>query len=399
MERKVDKVLNKEQHALANKTRTTDSNFIPLVAVESGQAEKPKKSECERCETVPAALPTSGTLFIAPPLAHTQTTIRTYLRKADIEYNEPFPSILAIPLSGDKLHRLSLELTGTLSASELQDSKSLIVGEGVVPSLFELMQMQPLNILMGRVEGEWLLDMLRENRLVSHFQPIVSSANPSSVFAYECLLRGNEADGTIVYPNRIFGVATNADLLFQLDRAARITAVKSAARHNIRTKIFINFNPSSIYDPAYCLRTTLSAVQKAGISPEQIVFEVVESSEAHDVNHLVNIMSYYRDKGFGVALDDLGAGYSSLNLLTRLKPDYVKMDVQLIRDVDTDVYKAHIASKLLEMAQQLGIRTVAEGVETEAEWHWVREHGADYVQGYLFARPASPPPTPVEVRD
>lgn len=388
---------HKEQHAIASTTRTRDANFIPLIAVESRQTERPKKSECERCETIPAALPSAGTLFIAPPLAHTQATIRTYLRKAAIEYTEPFPSILAIPLSGDKLHKLSTELTVTLSASELQDSKSLIVEEGVVPSLFELMQMQPLSILLGRVEGEWLLNMLDENRLVTHFQPIVNSARPADVYAYECLLRGHEADGTMVYPNRIFGVATTADLLFQLDRAARITAVRSAARHSIQSKIFINFNPSSIYDPAYCLRTTLGAVQEAGFSPEQIVFEVVESSEAHDANHLVNIMSYYRDKGFGVALDDLGAGYSSLNLLTRLKPDFVKLDVQLIRDVDSDTYKAHIAAKLLEMAQQLGIRTVAEGVETEAEWHWVREHGADYVQGYLFARPASPPPVPAKV--
>ncbi len=66
--------------------------------------------------------------------------------------------------------------------------------------------------------------------------------------------------------------------------------------------------------------------------------------------------------------------------------------MHLIRDVNNDPYKAQVVSKLLEMWQQLGVRTVAEGVETEGEWQWVREKGTDYVQGYFFARPGSPPP-------
>jgi EAL domain-containing protein (putative c-di-GMP-specific phosphodiesterase class I) len=70
--------------------------------------------------------------------------------------------------------------------------------------------------------------------------------------------------------------------------------------------------------------------------------------------------------------------------------------MQLIRGVDQDPYKAEVARMLLTMARNLGVLTVAEGIETEAEWHWFREHGADYVQGYFFARPGSPPPTPYE---
>ena len=68
--------------------------------------------------------------------------------------------------------------------------------------------------------------------------------------------------------------------------------------------------------------------------------------------------------------------------------------MQLTRGVDADPFKASIVGKLLEMARDLGVRTVAEGIETEAEWAWMRDHDADYAQGYLFARPASPPPLP-----
>src|SRR5262249_43989437 len=95
--------------------------------------------------------------------------------------------------------------------------------------------------------------------------------------------------------------------------------------------------------------------------------------------------------GFLVALDDLGAGYSSLTLLTRLRPDFVKLDVELVREVDIDAYKANIAAKLLELAHSIGIQTIAEGVETLGEWQWLREHECDYVQGFFFGRPDSPP--------
>ena len=96
-----------------------------------------------------------------------------------------------------------------------------------------------------------------------------------------------------------------------------------------------------------------------------------------------------------MALDDVGAGYNSLTLLTRLRPDFVKLDMELTRGVDRDRYKARVVGKLLEMARDIGARTVVEGVETDGEWVWARAHGADFVQGYLFARPATPPPVPV----
>ena len=83
-----------------------------------------------------------------------------------------------------------------------------------------------------------------------------------------------------------------------------------------------------------------------------------------------------------------------MNLLSSLRPDIIKLDMRLVRDVDRDRYKAGITSMLLEMARKLGIATVAEGIESPGEFEWFRDHGADYAQGYLIARPASPPPRP-----
>ncbi len=246
------------------------------------------------------------------------------------------------------------------------------------------------NDFAAKAQSGWLLRILREERLTSYFQPIVHTED-QQVFAYECLMRGLDGDN-VIYPAALLGVARGADLLFQLDLAARTAAIREAARHGISAKLFINFNPTAIYDPTYCLRSTVRKLQELGLPNNLIVFEVVESDQVTDIEHLKNICEYYRKAGFQVALDDMGAGYSSLNMLHELRPDYIKLDMQLIRSVHQDPFKASITGKLLEIARDLEIKTIAEGVENVEEYDWLRRHGADFVQGYFIARPASPPP-------
>lgn len=198
------------------------------------------------------------------------------------------------------------------------------------------------------MRGEWLLNMLREDRLGVHFQPIVPTANPGEIFAYECLLRGLDGEGALVNPGAMFGAARDAGLLFNLDQTARMKAIEEASGLGLEANIFINFNPTSIYDPKYCLMSTMGAIRKSDLSPNRIAFEVTESVQVKDDRHLRNILDFYRESGFRDALDDLGAGHSSLNLLATLRPDFVKLDMGLLQDVDRDPYRAAIASKLLE---------------------------------------------------
>ncbi len=192
----------------------------------------------------------------------------------------------------------------------------------------------------------------------------------------------------------MFETARDAGLLFNLDRVARMKAIGEASGLGLESNIFVNFNPTSIYEPASCLRSTMTAIEESGISHSRIVFEVTESEHVKNDRHLRSILDFYRKSGFRIALDDLGAGYGSLNLLAALRPDFVKLDAGLIRDVDQDPYRAAIASKLLELAKELGVTIIAEGVETEEQWRWLLDNGADFVQGFFFARPAFPPPLP-----
>ena len=346
---------------------------------------------------MPVPISEAGSLCLVPPLAHTLQALSGLLSRLDLPFAEPAPGILTIPLTPGVLRRLADGLGDALSRAELRDTKSLVVEVGATLTLADLRRHAALSAVVARIQGEWFTEMLREDRLTSHFHPIVRTDEPQTVFAYECLLRGLGTDGSLVQPGRLFQAALDADLLFPLDRVARLTAIRCAAAHDLDagdTRLFINFNPTSIYDPNYCLRSTVAAIAETALSPDRVVFEVVESDQITDLGHLVRIADFYREAGFKIALDDLGSGYGSLNLLCELRPDFVKLDMQLVRGVDHDTYKAGIVRGLLETARDLGIESVAEGIETEAEWSWVREHGADYVQGYLFAMPASPPPRP-----
>ncbi|MDX2096743.1 MAG: EAL domain-containing protein, partial [Leptolyngbyaceae cyanobacterium bins.59] len=133
------------------------------------------------------------------------------------------------------------------------------------------------------------------------------------------------------------------------------------------------------------------AIDEANIPHENIVFEVIESDKPQDLDHLKSILKFYQEAGFLVALDDFGAGYSNLNLIYELRPNFIKLDMQLLRNVHQDSYKALITEKILEITQSLNIQTIAEGIETVEELDWVQQHGATFVQGYLIGKPAETP--------
>lgn len=347
---------------------------------------------CASCHRLPEPTAQAGVLYLCPPASHPGRGLEEFLGREGLDVSSPAAGVFAVELVPGLLKRIGAGLAEAFSPSELRDARSLLLDSGQLPTLADLVRMQPLDQLVAKLRGDWLVEMIREGRLTNHFQPIVCAHDPTKVFAHECLLRGVDRDGSLVPPSRMYDVARASDLLFHLDRAARLRAIHGAVEAGLSSRIFINFNPTSLYDPASCLRTTIGAVQEEGIEPGRIIFEVVECDKAPA--DLSRIFAVYRDAGFRVALDDLGAGYGSLNLLGTLKPDFVKLDMGLIREVDRDPYKAGITAKLIEMAQRLGISTVAEGVETPEEYEWVERQGVDFVQGYLVARPACPPPLP-----
>ncbi|QHJ69836.1 EAL domain-containing protein [Planococcus halotolerans] len=235
---------------------------------------------------------------------------------------------------------------------------------------------------------EWIDDVIRKELLVCHYQPIVTA--DGEIFAYEMLARFHHEDGTVIYPNEIFPAAKSRSRLYALDRVCRMAAVRHAAVLK-DVKAFINFIPTSIYSPEFCLRSTTNLANELGLDPRQLVFEVVETEKVVDVDHLREILAFYKKKGFQYALDDVGEGYSTIELLADLKPHYMKLDMQYVQGVAEDAVKQKTALRFLEKALEVGSVPLAEGVETKEDFDWLKQRGYQLFQGYYFGKPAKDP--------
>jgi EAL domain-containing protein (putative c-di-GMP-specific phosphodiesterase class I) len=323
-------------------------------------------------------------------VSHVLVRLQQALDSCGISYRKD-GEIFSVDIDGAAARDTVYEtLHRTLTSVEREHIRAMFLPAGSPATYADYFDADTLDHHLAMMQAGWLRDVLRTGSLTSVLQPIVYAADPERAFAYEALLRLN-VGGELRSAEGVFAVAREAQLLPALDRAARESAINVGAAYADEARIFINFAPSSIYDPVSCLRATLALLEGKGISHENIVFEVIESDRIDDVDHLKNILRYYRERGFGIALDDLGSGYASLKLLNDLRPDFVKIDMDLIRGVDSDPYKAAIASKLIEAAANIDLPVIAEGVETAQEFDWVVDRGVRFVQGFYVGRPAMPP--------
>jgi len=240
-----------------------------------------------------------------------------------------------------------------------------------------------------------LAGILARRELETWFQPIFD--RDDTVWGYECLMRARDSNGEVISPAAIFGWAHQENLLFMLDRVARETHIASAAAHASSVgpdaRFLINFQPTVIYEPEYCLRTTFEALDGTTLSPERFIFEVVETEQVDDHAHLRSILDHYRANGFGVALDDVAAGYSGLTLMAELEPDLIKIDRQLVARAPESKGHADICSSLVALARRSEKQVLAEGIETEAQFQCMCRLGVDLFQGFLFGRPDPIPAT------
>ncbi|MCM3759043.1 EAL domain-containing protein [Sporosarcina aquimarina] len=267
-------------------------------------------------------------------------------------------------------------------ARDFLDMKKLyfrISGEGTWRSLIEVDEV---------FTSQWIDDLIQQERVISFYQPIVDAER--AVFGYELLARFHSPDGRMIYPDEAFAAARSRGRLYALDRLCRITAVRHAAPL-INKKAFINFVPTSIYSPEFCLQSTVAVAEQFNIDPFQLVFEVVETDKVDDVEHLKTILRYYRDKGFNYALDDVGEGYSTVELLSDLKPHYMKLDRSFVDGVSLDVKKQKNAELFLMKAKESGSVPLAEGIEREEDFEWLKKKGYQLFQGYFFGKPALSP--------
>ncbi|MBL9022817.1 MAG: EAL domain-containing response regulator [Myxococcales bacterium] len=216
------------------------------------------------------------------------------------------------------------------------------------------------------------------------FQPIVD-AQHKTTFGFEALLRTREP--ALPTPPAVVDAAIRLGRAQDLARRVRTKAVEDLRSAPADVLLFLNVLPRDLDDPLlYDPHSPL-----ADMAP-RIVLELTERSDLAEVKDSLGRVGRLRQMGYRIAVDDLGAGYAGLSSFAALEPEFTKFDMSLIRGIDTSPVKRRIVGSMVTLCRDLGCRVVAEGVETAAERAVLDELGCDLMQGYLFAKPASPFP-------
>jgi len=234
-----------------------------------------------------------------------------------------------------------------------------------------------------------LRHILDQEAITPLFQPIVD-LKEKCVFGYEALSRA-PTHSSLHMPDQLFCAAREHNMLFELDRLCRKLAIARFQQIALQQKLFINLDPISLLDPHYQNGTTAEILQFYRLTFDRVVIELTEHSQVDDIESLKQAVSHYRSMGFSIALDDLGTGYSSLQLMAELKPEFIKLDKYFIRKLPTDAVAHEFARAICKLAKKTSCAVIAEGVETMAELDEVYAIQADFAQGYFFAQPMAIP--------
>jgi EAL domain-containing protein (putative c-di-GMP-specific phosphodiesterase class I) len=231
--------------------------------------------------------------------------------------------------------------------------------------------------------------IILKEQITTVFQPIydMESLRPHG---FEALCRGPK--GTEFHsPMALFDTAEKSELLFELDHLCRRKALESAGGKRggglpREYKLFINTLPFSMRDPQFQGKDLINLLG-TDLAPDQIVFEVTERHAIDNYHLFRDAMKYFQHLRCLIAIDDMGAGYSGLDKIVELQPNYVKLDMSMVRDIHTSFVKKEMVQTFKAMADKIDARLIAEGIEKREEFEVVREIGVNYIQGHYLARP------------
>ena len=227
--------------------------------------------------------------------------------------------------------------------------------------------------------------ILREAEIRTVFQPVVDLRS-EAVLGYEALSRG-PGPGPLEMPRALFAASDRLGVTLDLDRACRDRAIRACASAGIGPSgtLFLNVVPQSLVSATTGAADDLSRVSAVG---RPVVLEFPERAADADLESFLTAVRIAREHGLGVALDDVGTGFWGHDLLERVRPDYVKIDLSLVRGIDRNLIKQEILRAMVRIANGMGASIVAEGIEARDEAEVLLAAGARYGQGYLYARPA-----------
>jgi len=235
------------------------------------------------------------------------------------------------------------------------------------------------------------LDYIIHNKQIKTvFQPIIALKD-GSILGHEALSRLT-CESEIENPEMLFTMAEEYNRLWDLELLCRTTALEAAYKFMIppyNKKLFINVNPNIMHYETFKKGFTKSFLMQYKILPQNVIFEITERNVIEDMDSFKSTINHYKEQDYQIAIDDAGAGYSGLNLISEVNPNYIKLDMKLIRDVDSDRVKFALVKGMVEFSKVSNIFLIAEGIETYEELNTLVNLGVQYGQGYLIQKPDS----------
>jgi len=234
-------------------------------------------------------------------------------------------------------------------------------------------------------------DILKNQRLLAHFQPIVS-IKKQEIIGFEGLCRGyNLNSGSIIPPVHLFEAATDTDRIAELDLSCRYKVLSTFSQlcsSDHEYLLFLNADVSCLNEHTCEDESILRQIDHFNMDPSNIVIEIVES-KAKNINILTKFVKFYKYYRFIIAVDDVGTGHSNLDRIATIEPDIIKTDRSLIQNIDTNFYKQEVFKSLVGLSRNIGSLMLAEGIETEEQAIRSVQLGASLLQGFYFAKPGA----------
>jgi EAL domain-containing protein (putative c-di-GMP-specific phosphodiesterase class I) len=244
--------------------------------------------------------------------------------------------------------------------------------------------------IMARLSLEQdLRRALAREELTLAYQPIVD-VRSGEVRAAEALLRWNHPEEGLVLPEWFVPLAEETGLIVEIGELVLHQACRQVASWAeegiVVERLAVNLSARQLQQEDLVSRVS-AIIGEHRLSPHSLQLEITEGAVLKNVDHIVAMLAQLRQMGVGIALDDFGTGYSSLTYLKRFPIDAVKIDRSFVRDLHNDASDATIVSTVIAMAENLDLRVIAEGVETQQQLDFLRSRGCDLFQGYLFSKP------------
>jgi EAL domain-containing protein (putative c-di-GMP-specific phosphodiesterase class I) len=239
--------------------------------------------------------------------------------------------------------------------------------------------------IAARRRRQRLFDLVLEGQVRSVYEPIVEVAT-HTVYGYEALARGPEGS-ELHSPAALFASAEEEDLLFQLDCLCRQSGLDGARDFPRESKLFLNVRPTTIHDPNFQADALDRTLEQCNLRPSDVVFEISEQESIENFSIFREVRDYYGKLGFEIALDDVGAGYASLESVMELGPEYIKVDRAFVTGIDEDSARQELLRALQAVADKINARIIGEGLDTLEELETLGRLGISFGQGWLFGKP------------